>query len=444
MEVSRFLKFVPDEYMNNDEMPFSLCPETENTYLSRQYPKYPDWKSNPLSRLAINELTPGGFIQDLRTAVLANPVFFQRPPQWHVNLAKKILTLDVFTYSAIYTIPLIPLRGGRWVSGMEQNVFFSDNVGELNIPEGLPLKVVDRTAEASFHRRDLFMRLGVETCQAKTICRLIHGMHIVPDFDPAELSTETLISHAVFLYKASWQPPNRAQMWLVSKSGNRHRGSELYVEDVSGRGSHETIRPLLDLDYPFLHHGYYDAIKVDKKGWISWLCKQFRLSDLPRLVVPSDGSPNFDLSEDFKIVWECDNIGSLRLMRNNWSEYSKWVEEDPFVDTAESRASKARVRKRLSQMPIKCRTGSFQLGKTFLPCVDFDMDELPLPVLNIPDPGDHRWHMLSNFGVSVKKDVHFYLLCLESFEKLNHPTKVMHKLYQKLQGECIGNEELLR
>src|SRR2546430_17286482 len=50
------------------------------------------------------------------------------------------------------------------------------------------------------------------------------------DFNSKSLTRDRLISHAMFLYKASWQPPKTADLWFATMQDEHCLRRKLYVQ----------------------------------------------------------------------------------------------------------------------------------------------------------------------------------------------------------------------
>jgi hypothetical protein len=106
------------------------------------------------------------------------------------------------------------------------------------------------------------------------------------DFDPKSLTVDQLISHAAFLYKASWQPPKTADLWFATMQDERCRGRKLYIP-----GSIETNSPVarifaqLQKQFAVIHNDYLKAFPLDA-DWPMWLVNNLGLSKVPRLITP--------------------------------------------------------------------------------------------------------------------------------------------------------------
>jgi len=145
--------------------------------------------------------------------------------------------------------------------------------------------VVDSTAESDPDRRNLFARLGTKEWEVSEICRLVLELHSSSDFKPEALSTSELISHAVFLWKSSWQPAKGTDIWFGTSRGKRCRGRELYIPGGTKKGSAAArIFACLQDQFAILH-GDYLAVSGDG-DWTEWLIRNLGLMKIPRLVTP--------------------------------------------------------------------------------------------------------------------------------------------------------------
>lgn len=165
-------------------------------------------------------------------------------------------------------------------------MFFSKSETFLEIPSGIEVLIVDSTAESDPNRRKLFTNLGVKAWEAPEICRLVLKIHESSNFDPKTLTGDQLMSHAAFLYKASWQPPKTADLWFATMQDKRCLGRKLYIP-----GSIETNSPAariftqLQKQFAVIHNDYLKAFPLDA-DWPIWLNSNLGLSMVPRLITP--------------------------------------------------------------------------------------------------------------------------------------------------------------
>ena len=132
---------------------------------------------------------------------------------------------------AMNLIPLRDVQGytGDWVASQNKSIFFSSKPNGNQIPATVQVDIVHPDADSDTDRHTLFTQLGVKPCQDAEICRIIARMHAAVGFKPSKLTAEELLSHVVFLYKASWRPDDGTDLWFVTSTGSRCKGSELYI-----------------------------------------------------------------------------------------------------------------------------------------------------------------------------------------------------------------------
>jgi len=281
------LKHVPlDPFADGEGVPFTLSQHTAAGYLSL---KYPAWAIEATSSIGVSQLSPREFLRDLHSAITRDPTAFRtKSATWHSQLAHTLIKLstDGELMSLIQDICLIPLHDGNWSSAKGQLLFFSKSETSLEIPSGIEVLIVDSTAESDPNRRILFTSLGVKAWEAPEICRLVLKVHESSNFDPKSLTVDQLISHAAFLYKASWQPPKTADLWFATMQDERCMGRKLYIP-----GSIETNSPAarifaqLQKQFAVIHNNYLKAFPLDA-DWPIWLVNNLGLSKVPRLVTP--------------------------------------------------------------------------------------------------------------------------------------------------------------
>jgi hypothetical protein len=106
--------------------------------------------------------------------------------------------------------------------------------------------------------------------------------------------------------------------------------------------------------------------------------------------------------------------------------------------------SKAHVREQLASIKVSRKRERY-LREDFSSIDRLRHGRYPLPARpGCSGPKSHRWHVFRSLGIEVKKDVHYYELCLESLRGSEHPMKHVGTVYRKLRAECNGNEETIR
>ena len=82
------------------------------------------------------------------------------------------------------------------------------------------------------------------------------------------------------------------------------------------------------------------------------------------------------------------------------------------------------------------------LKETVLPSLDPIVDESPcVRSLVIHDHSVHQWQFLHRFGVTVKKDIGYYMRCLEAIQGSDAPKHTIAHIYEKIQNEYNNNEQ---
>lgn len=277
------LVHVPIDFCVDGEA-FALCKDTENRYLSSNYPS---WVVEAMTAVGVLQLSPRQFLDDLSTFINTESDAFQnKSHEWHARLASALVKLSTDTelMTLIQDLVIIPLSDGTWTSCRKKTIFFAKNDASLTIPGGIQVFTVDAASEADPIRRTLFTSLGVKTWQLSEICQLILQVHSSANFQPQQLSVSQLVSHAVFLYQAAWQPPKEADLWFATAKNARCRGREMYIP---GNGNPDSasghVFAQLEKRFPVIHTGYLAALDP---GIPDWLVRNLGLSKIPRLVVP--------------------------------------------------------------------------------------------------------------------------------------------------------------
>jgi hypothetical protein len=494
------LKYVSSDLFADDEgVPFTLNPRTASGYLSLKYPK---WASEAMVAIGVSQLAAQEFLQDLKLTIGDDPeTFHNRPARWHSQLAETLLKFGANTelLRKIQELCLIPLHDGTWTSARGSTIFFSRSKASLEIPSGIKVLTVDPSAESDQNRRNLFTSLGVQAWETPEVCRLILRTHASFDFDPKAFTRSQLISHAMFLYKASWQPPKTANLWFATRQNGRCLGRNMYIPPANAANSAAgRLFDQLERRFAVIHTDYLH-ISSDA-DWEPWLVRNLGLSTVPHLINPvveslhaergihermgNDEKPllcdpdiewsestvpsvysrdanwervqeqlsrqdqmTFALSDEFAFMFrECQSSDVLQLLKDNWHHYSKWIhgahmewQADDFL------ASTTQLKYALSACRVQTTKGHLPLQETVLPVIDPELDEgCNIPALAIENPQDPEWMFLSHFGVLIKADIHYYLRCLSALSECQEPEvdKVAY-VYEQIQACYKGNEDLI-
>jgi hypothetical protein len=279
------LVHVPDDFCVNGE-PFTLCDATKDRYLSSHYAS---WVIEAMASVGVSHLKPRQFLEDLATLIATDAESFQkRSSKWQAQLATTLVKLstDAELMPLIQDLAIIPLNNGTWTAARDNNIFFAKSDASLEIPDGIRILIVENDAESDSNRRTLFTSLGVKAWEAPEICRLILDVHASTDFQPGQLNTSQIISHAVFLYRSKWQPPKGADLWFATARNERVRGREVYISGSANADSAAArLFAVLEKQFPVIHTDYLTAF-TEETEWLDWLVQNLGLSKIPRLVTP--------------------------------------------------------------------------------------------------------------------------------------------------------------
>ncbi|KAI9925744.1 hypothetical protein MW887_005550 [Aspergillus wentii] len=450
------LKRVPERFMDGNNTPFTLGPQTKSKYLS---PKYSREDYDALSQLGVEELSPAEFLEDLKHVFGEDaPALHAKSNEWHSQLAGALLTLspEKNFSSAISSLMLIPLRKGKWASVRSGKQLLFEDATDFDIPPGVSHRFVDPDAATDLNRKLLFVYLGVTPCTRLKLCGLILKMHGDAAFNPKTVSRGQLVSHAKFLFETfdeqPWTPPIGSQLWFVDEKRHPRRGPELYIDGEGGGSSSPAARFLSNRDrFAFLHPDYLASVAEDRRqACLSFLSGSFGVSALPRLV--SLGKSSFEISEDFTfLLQDHPSFDVLRLLRDHWSYYSQWIEDQPG-QAGSGINCKAELRDRLAQIEVTCLNGeTVPLKTTFSLSLDPELEclyELPtMPILHIEDAENESWQMLKVFGVTMEKNAELYISGLRAMvaSQRGYPRHTLSYIYNQIQaGYTSSSKAALR
>lgn len=444
------LFYVPEKYRSPTGLPMTFTPKNASKYVSQKY-KDSDFKY--LKVLGVREMAVSDFLGDLSLSSTGEDTsqdFQKKRRQYHSDLAKILVPLlsDPMYIEQVRNLPIIRLRGGRWVSAIELPIFFPGDTDDWSIPEGVNAMVVQSHHAKASKINLLYSELGVERLSQTQIGQLIITTHESPNFSPSALSRKELISQAVFLFRARLKNLGNDSLWFAAEDNQYYNGSQLYHHSEGKHTASSLLGPRSA--FPFLHKDYLSAVTGSKQNWLSWLYESMDIWSIPRLVRswPSDG---FEMSPHFRfILSNCSSKDVLLLLRNNWQHYSKWLEEDKSkeVQTPVFMESMSKLKEWLRSMPVECLGRvSQELCMTFLPLQNLPREASTfIPLLDVPEPQDKRWQFLKHLGVGVENDVVLYLRWLEELadDGNNQPSNsLMTYLLEQIQARYADNRVLV-
>lgn len=413
------------EYYRLGNAPLILTEITKPRYLSRHYN---DLWTGFLEHLGVEELDFDGFLTDLENFMEQRESEFRnQSPEWYSHLSRTLWFKAYSNRERVAALKLIPLSDGEWTSGVESKdrLFYLPSDSATLIPKGTEVMFIHAEAAKDSYRCYVFSELGAKTFSPAEVSPFIVRLHT--SLSSANMiSGQDLVEHLVFLFRAGWHNRDDADLWVMTTAGYC-RASEAYLRAFEPNGQ--------NFDFPVLHQDYSVIIAGDEQSWALWLKEQLEVYEVPRLV--RTHGDEFELSEDMKCIIR--NLPSgefLRLMRDHWDTYSKWLGSDDDTDDNEGwNLSKRALREYIMTSKVECYGGHrYPLKETTLPTVSLREVEGSdsLPLLDIPDPLDKSWSFLEQLGVKIKMDANVYLQCLRALKQKGRPMRSSW-LYDKIQ-----------
>jgi hypothetical protein len=200
--------FVPAKF--RDERGMFLLQHNEKTvldadvqrkhYISNKYEES-DPQLEVLQKLGVEVMSFSSFLDLLRNFIKDDLQSFKAQSlSWHSTLARIIL--EMASEQQASSLPLIPIRGGRWVRRVDAQCYFETDDATVfsRLPEGIPtLLIVRKEVLESAARVQLLRKLGVKELTRVEVCRLLIACH--EDSLATELETDALVSHAKYLFE---------------------------------------------------------------------------------------------------------------------------------------------------------------------------------------------------------------------------------------------------
>ncbi|KAH8648915.1 hypothetical protein BGZ60DRAFT_422582 [Tricladium varicosporioides] len=163
------LTFSPKEFTDSSGYPFTSTRDNVSRYLSDRY-SHSDW--DYIILMGVHEMTADEFLLELRILINDHSTYFQtKSIEWHTQLAKALVSIVMTSghrRALVSTLPLIPLKDGRWVSAAMGTIFFPQATNNAVIPEEV-LVVHSDAVVGNCLRRTLFSLLGVRDIDLKKI-----------------------------------------------------------------------------------------------------------------------------------------------------------------------------------------------------------------------------------------------------------------------------------
>jgi hypothetical protein len=433
-------------------------------YLSRDYQSA---DLDRLNSLGLRYTSMGELILRARSD-LASPTSRIRTTQdedWQSRLARLLHTPFAMGWGnrcrEVRELGLLPLRDGSWTSATFGPIYHSKVEGtDLNVPPGLPLKVIDPRAADNVSRKQLFDAVGVTNAPVSLV-----RAAVVERYNNAHPTLAESVAYLRFLYIAeSFVGPLLGYRWfrIYSHRGQLEDAFEVEVyrrDDADPYGAGTLLGPTEPglepgcgapgFDVLFAHDAYYEdhPHRTRPGNWAEWLADECGVQDgLPLTQEDEDGTE--EIHPVCRYVAQHRPEKYLGFLCHRWEPYGmmdNWVPDSPII-------------REFGRVPVLCTgpgTNLRPLDSTYLPigelmtlCRRFMLEGEFFPWLRLETPLSNdttptEWSSLAAaFGLGYNRDLlDFTLVVLKhileanaSAEALEQPERI-YALYGYLQAK---------
>ncbi|EXJ91698.1 hypothetical protein A1O3_00248 [Capronia epimyces CBS 606.96] len=392
---------------------------TEGTYAQRvRSNAYSDNSAMILRKLGVTPFDISHFVELLDQYISAHMASFSsKTTEWHSRVARLLCNhfsvRPYQSYSPVFeafkALRIIPLDDGSWASGATcaNKKVLLDQGRRIALPTGLQFCFVQASAADDRDRRQLYRLLGVKPCDETEICKMILDCHTTMVVWP---SLKTLISHAVYIFRARYQPQYGQPLRLRLVDSNltcRYRERVHLPFGTPGK----SLRRLFADDFSgiiWLHPDYEGGVKEgERQNWSQFLCSVEEVYQLPPLN--SGGRLS-------GAMWHIlTRNGSKEFLWLLKSQY-RWGYGDTFGGQT--------LTMDISNIEVSTDQGVQKLCETTLPSLSSVSLGL-LPVLQLVDPQDTDWSFLRKFGVQTELSPEFFVKQLRALKASNDQGRVM-------------------
>ncbi|KAK6432213.1 hypothetical protein LTR95_011620 [Oleoguttula sp. CCFEE 5521] len=358
-----------------------------------------DYKPRELEMLGVPKQTPQQICALLRWMTPAQ--LEAKTAAWHSKLAAGIAMSEP---SAFATARIIPLRSGEWVSANDGSVFLPSEEDGLDIPDGIEVRLVSRTACADPARRRMFTMLGAKPLNQSQICQQILERHRFLSMSNNSLSPRDIVAHAWYLFSYGSLGLEYGALKMVNKLGQAVSGEDLYMQHSDSPFRLKDYLPGSVFAADFVHPLYLEqGNSSTRPRWYAWLKNTLHVSLLPNLTVSRKGA----ITREFQYL--VDSHPSqvwLTLVRDNWQHYSM---------------DRGLLSNSVTTLPVRCLGGkSCALDEAYLGTTEILREPLAqahIHVLDVSDPDNPGWLNLSKLGLCTAPDLEFWLAILRGMAK---------------------------
>ncbi|KAF2464794.1 uncharacterized protein BDR25DRAFT_380700 [Lindgomyces ingoldianus] len=434
------LRVVPERFRGEDTQPLLLDVRGgSSAYISESYDKQLDLPI--LRKLGTKDLDITEFLQRLEKDLDQNGTesrMRSTPLQssWHTKVAR-LLTFAARKFRlSVKKLPVVPLSTGKWARPLNASIYFPTS-GGIEIPDDLPLAIVDAKALQNKSWERFFVEIGITHCPPSRVFPLIEQRYSL-----FGRTFKESLSHIKFMFWNHTElPPQGVSLRLKERDDSVWFSNAIdNVWTYSPRlvGSYTTSTVLgspvpLELREAIrvLDPAYYRALRKlghrnDRTG-PEWLDSFLQIKDTIQL---SRRNSIGEMSTELKYVAKKKPEFILGVLETAWSHYQTIDTWDNFFKAVE--------------VPILNSQHTRNLASTFLPLpklcavvgrLGLDADFGFLKELEgLTDISASKWEFLKQFGVGVEGDVSFWLKLLEQARaKVHVESHVVFEIYTNLQ-----------
>ena len=493
------LAIVPEEYTYGIANPLIPSASSIFTYVSQNYPAE---DREALESLGVRRVSAKDFLDDLSNFIKKSAVEFQSMDnEWHSRLSQILDPLTAKFGKLIFSLPIIPLRNGKWTAANSGLLLFPLAAGNLVVPDYINAFVIHPDAANDSSRRTLLSKLQARDATKAEVCSIIIQYHMSPRFKSKNIFLRDMVSHAEFLCKARWVRNSPDEyIWVVTEDHYRHRSDQVYMDTGELHSAGQVFKNHKK-SFKFLHEAYSKIFT--RQADMKWIQENIGVGLIPRLVVLSSAG-TFSLSNDFRfLVDSCMSSDVLQLLKAHWNYYRQWILTENFQTTQTEPSSivhdtpHSKIRAFLSLMNVRCHDGSFvPLDQTYLPRstilqgldiskaepksnatisedgpttidgletanelleveqtennlpsegTEIDKPKSKFPLLAVPEPEQNDWDFLEKLGVVITLKAKDLIVRLKQLQRNASSPEKVTRLYKRMQtGTNEGDTSLIK
>lgn len=368
--------------------------------------------------------------------------------EWH-SKAALLISIPFQTQSpemgVAKLLNLIPTRDGRWVSTLEETVYYPTVGNGVQIPLGLELTILHPDAAKNADRCKLFDYLGVRHGDAAVLRKLLFDKHR----RAKRMNLDLVRDHLRFLYLTheSASHDEKPSVYVIDHVGNLKRApdNDIYLLDDHPYGAGKLLQSPEEaksvLKISFLSQTHFENVPEKPAGmslsWEGWLHSFLRV----RRHIPLVGRETSELSPECKWIAQHHEKDFLGFLTHVWGKERSAVIENRLVEA-------------LRETLVLCRGGKkMELGSAYLPLARLEesqrrfMDDEYFPFVQLPPNSSETPPWAGDLGVRREDDHNFRLDMLKYIKKANPTAGSIQRaarlpdLYQYIYGSCIESRD---